>query len=184
MIFDYDGLKLRPVFVMTRALIGCEHADGGGMQSCDDCELFEECPMLDMGENAPERCTTGRGSTGDPSRRDEKSKDHRRAWLDGLKPGDKVAYRSRNIDRIETVSHRTKTGEIVLLESGRRYKPNGNQRTASTWDRTSIDPVTPELLEAIAARKRVRAVDDVNWKMMPQEAVDAVYDLLMKRGDL
>jgi hypothetical protein len=26
--------------------------------------------------------------------------------------------------------------------------------------------------------------DDVNWKMMPQEAVDAVYDLLMKRGDL
>jgi len=69
MIFDYDGLKLRPVFVMTRALIGCEHADGGGMQSCDDCELFEECPMLDMGENAPERCTTGRGSTGDPGGR-------------------------------------------------------------------------------------------------------------------
>jgi hypothetical protein len=52
MIFDYDGLKLRPVFVMTRALIGCEHADGGGMQSCDDCELFEECPMLAVGEKS------------------------------------------------------------------------------------------------------------------------------------
>lgn len=113
--------------------------------------------------------------------------EERQAWLNGLKPGDRVAYRSRNIGdeyRIESVSHRTKTGQIVLLESGRRYKPNGNQRTASTWDRTYIEPVTPELLEAITARKRVRAVDGVNWKMMPQEAVDAVYDLLVARGEL
>ncbi len=52
MIFDYDGLKLRPVWMVTRALVGCEHVDGGGMQSCDDCQLFEECPMMDAGEKS------------------------------------------------------------------------------------------------------------------------------------
>jgi hypothetical protein len=64
-----DARTLEALRGLTEAMIGMMavfEAIEGTLKAEPGHPKFEECPMLDMGENAPERCTTGRGSTGDP----------------------------------------------------------------------------------------------------------------------
>ena len=106
--------------------------------------------------------------------------DEKRAWIAGLKPGDRVAFPARGWEKdykLDTVKHRTPTGQIVLA-GGRRFRPDGSEITSSTWDKTSLFPVTDDLLARMDARRRRRVVVGTNWEEMPQEVIDAVYPIL------
>lgn len=106
--------------------------------------------------------------------------EERQAWLDGLKSGDRVAFPGRGWEKdykLDTVKHRTPTGQIVLA-GGRRFRPDGSEITSSTWDKTSLFPVTDDLLARMDARRRRRVVVGTNWEEMPQEVIDAVYPIL------
>jgi len=71
-------------------------------------------------------------------------------WLESLKEGDKVAvrYAYGNKYRIGVIEKITKTQICIFLES--RYRRKDGQECGETgWDRQSIEPITPEIVEWI-----------------------------------
>ncbi|HNR58261.1 MAG TPA: hypothetical protein PKJ51_07375 [Methanothrix sp.] len=109
----------------------------------------------------------------------------RTEWLDGLKPGDEVAFQlSPNAEvLIDQVRKRTPTGQIVL-GCGRRFTAEGRGIVGGVWGKPNLMQVTPELKERVTAAKRRAAIKTLNWDQLSAGTIDEVYSLLSSLGEL
>lgn len=102
------------------------------------------------------------------------------AWLDGLKPGDKVIMDSRHAFDVVEVLRRTKTGRIVVRvgKGEREFNANGRMRTSDQYTWGGLEPVTQAALDRIERANLVYRLDSVKWGKLTLDQLRAVAALL------
>jgi len=104
----------------------------------------------------------------------------RQAWLDSLKAGDEVAYRTNygREWRTSKVTTRTKTGRIAVGPYA--YNSDGQLRgTNGPW---RIEPVTQEIRDDLRKKYLSSMLSRCNWGTLSLAALEQVYSIM--RADL
>lgn len=104
------------------------------------------------------------------------------AWLDSLKPGDQVAYRSVSIWRSGKVKSRTKTGRITL-ETGLIFNSNGSVPTSDSYCCVErLTRPTQAIMDSIEHRNLATRMHNVGWAQMTLGQLQRIAAIVKKQN--
>lgn len=95
------------------------------------------------------------------------------AWLDSLRPGDKVIYEAGSACRTATVERRTKT---LIITSEGKFKNNGV--APGEWATGILRRPTEELLDQIRQRNLAGQLEGAKWKELSLGKLRLVMDIV------
>lgn len=106
----------------------------------------------------------------------------RKDWIDSLKVGDLVAntvFDKWYLFKVEELG-KTKKARIRVNKSW--YDETGNRRVDS-WHHDSIDPITPEIKEAVKRRRTLEALNKIEWAKLDTDTLVKVLVLVAPKSE-
>lgn len=103
------------------------------------------------------------------------------AWLDGLKPGDEVAFRGswRYPATIATVVKRTPSGRIYA--GTKQFNPDGRVRDPHSYYR--LQRVTQDIIDEIELERLRNWIACVKWRDVPLAKLKAIKAIMDRNGE-
>lgn len=114
----------------------------------------------------------------------ETKKDERQIWLDSLKEGDEVAYRTawgNGEYRITKVTKRTPTGRIVCGTI--TWRSNGWSMGTSYSSPGELVKITEEIRNKVLKYTLVCRFHNILWNNVPLDTLVAINKLLKDSGE-
>ena len=99
------------------------------------------------------------------------------AWRNALKAGDRVCITGRWNPELATVTAITPT-QVVIGHTRYRKRDGRAVGESSTWNSTSISPITKDIEESIEHRKLSNRIGRYAWDKCPIEPLRKIADIL------